>query len=77
MTVTQCYALTNEKEEEVKQEFYDQLQSIRNSVPKHDICLVIWEMNTKIETDRTGMENTMGHFGKGTRNENNELNNDK
>ena len=72
LTVIQCYAPTNDKEEEVKQEFYDQLQSIKNSVPKHDICLVIGDMNAKIGTDRTGMENAMGHFGIGTRNENGE-----
>ncbi len=61
MTVIQCYAPTNDKEEEeVKQEFYDQLQSIRNSVPKHDICLVIGYMNAKIGTDKTGMENAIG-----------------
>ncbi len=62
----QCYALTNDKEEDVKQEFYDQLQLIKNSVPKNDICLVIGDMNAKIKTDRTGMENAMRHFGIGT-----------
>ncbi len=45
-------------------------QSIRNSVPKHDICLVIVDMNAKIGTDRTGMENAIRHFGIDTRNEN-------
>ena len=54
LTIIQCYAPTNYKEKVVKQEFYDQLQSIRNSVPKHDICLVIGDMNAKIGTDRTG-----------------------
>ena len=29
-------------------------------------------MNAKIGTDRNGMENAMGHFGIGTRNENGE-----
>ena len=70
MTIIQCYATTNDKEEDVKQEFYDQLQSIRNAVTKHDICLVIGDMNAKIGTDRTEMENAMGHFGIGIRNEN-------
>ena len=72
LTITQCYAPTNDKEEEVKQEIYDKLQSIRNAVPKHDICLVIGDMNAKIGTDRTGMENAMGHFAILTRNENGE-----
>jgi hypothetical protein len=73
LTIIQCYAPTNDKDGEVKQEFYDQLQSIRNSVPKHDMCLVLGDMNAKVGTDRTGVENAMGHFGIGTRNENGEL----
>ena len=70
LTFIQCYAPTNDKEEEVKQEFYDKLQSIRNAVPKHDICLVIGDMNAKIGTDRTGMEYAMGHFVILNKNEN-------
>ena len=30
LTIIQCYTPTNDKEKEVRQEFYDQLQSIRN-----------------------------------------------
>ena len=60
MTVIQCYASTNDKEEEVKQEFYDHILSIKNSVTKHDICKVIGDMN----------ENNMRHLSIRTRNEN-------
>ena len=56
-----------------KQEFYDQFQSIRKSVAKHDNCLVIGDMNAKIGTDMTGMENALRHFGIGTRNENGDI----
>ncbi len=30
LTIIQCYVPTNDKEKEVKQEFYDHIQSIRN-----------------------------------------------
>ena len=44
-TSLQVYAPTNEAEVEAKDDFYDQLQKVVDSVPKHDI-LYLWGIGT-------------------------------
>ena len=41
ISITQVYAPTNEAGGEAKDDFYDQLQKIRDSVPKHDILVLM------------------------------------
>ena len=38
-TVTQVYAPTNEADDEMKNDFYEQLQKIVDEVPRHDMLL--------------------------------------
>ena len=40
-SIVQVYAPTNEAEEEAKDDFYDQLQKVLDSVPKHDILMLM------------------------------------
>ena len=41
MTIIQCYAPTNDHEEEGKDQFYDALNETINKIPSHDITMVM------------------------------------
>ena len=73
LSIIQCYAPTNEAEEETKDTFYEQLQSVVDKVPKHDLLLVMGDVNAKVGCNNQGRESFMGRFGKGEMNENGEL----
>ena len=70
MTIVQSYAPTNEYNDEVKAEFYENLQSVLNGIPQHDIKLILGDMNAKVGSNRNGYEKVMGPQGIGERNEN-------
>jgi hypothetical protein len=42
------HALTEEKAEEEKEKFYEDLQKIHNKIPKHDIVIIMRDLNAKI-----------------------------
>ena len=73
MTIIQCYAPTNEAQEETKDIFYQQLQKTINEIPKHDLLLLIGDLNAKVGRNNEGRERTMGTHGCGDMNENGEL----
>ena len=72
MTILQCYAPTNDAEDEIKDEWYEQLQKAVAKVPAHDMLLVIGDMNAKVGNDNTSYERAMGKEGCGEMNENGE-----
>ena len=72
LSVIQCYAPTNDAEEEAKDTFYLQLQKALDSVPSHDVLLVIGDLNAKVGRSNEGREKTMGKNGCGEMNENGE-----
>ena len=45
LTILQCYAPTNDADEEQKDEWYKQLQSTISKLPQHDVLLVIDDFN--------------------------------
>ena len=47
-TIVQCYAPTEDADEEDKDEFYTQLQGVLQGVSKHDILLVMGDLNAKV-----------------------------
>ena len=72
MTIIQCYAPTNDHEEVDKDQFYDALNNTINKIPKHDVCIVMGDLNAKIGEDNSDMEEVMGKHTIGTINNNGE-----
>ncbi|XP_052246268.1 craniofacial development protein 2-like [Dreissena polymorpha] len=73
MTIIQCYAPTNDSDEETKETFYDALQTVVDELPQRDIKLLMGDMNANIEKDNTGKKLIMGTQALGDINENGEL----
>lgn len=62
LTILQCYAPTSEAEEDVKDDFYEQLQRV-SKIPQHDLLLITGGLNAKFGNDNIGRENAMGRHG--------------
>ena len=63
----QIYAPQQGRPQEEKEEFYEKLQEVKNSVPYGDI-IILGDMNGHVGDDRLGMNNIIGAFGIGDRN---------
>ena len=72
LTILQCYAPTNQAEEDIKDDFYEQLQREVSKIPQHDMLLITGDLNAKVGNDNSGREDTMGRHGCGTINDNGE-----
>ena len=72
MDVIQCYAPTNDSEDEVKDQFYNRLQSVIDNFPERDVTILMGDFNAKIGSDNIGYEEVMGQHGLGTMNDNGE-----
>ena len=72
LNIIQCYAPTNDAEEEKKDDFYEQLQSVIGKSKGKDMTIVMGDFNAKIGADNTGYEKIMGTHGLGQMNENGE-----
>ena len=60
LTTIACYAPTEEAEEEEKDEFYEQLEEEIRTTPRHDVLMVIGDLNSRVGEDNTGKERAMG-----------------
>ena len=72
LSVLVCYAPTEDANAEVKDAFYDQLQTAVESVHAHDMLLILGDLNAKVGSDNTGREHVIGKHGIGTFNDNGE-----
>ncbi len=71
-TKIQCYSPTNDADEEVKDAYYEALQTQIDKTPRHDVLLVIGDQNAKVGNDNSHHERSMGREGYGNMNENGE-----
>ncbi|KAH9588391.1 Craniofacial development protein 2 [Schistosoma haematobium] len=72
MNVIQCYAPTNDSNDDIKDQFYERLQSIIEKCLRKELTILMGDLNAKVEIDNTGYEDIMGRHGLGERNENGE-----
>ncbi|VDO95361.1 unnamed protein product [Schistosoma margrebowiei] len=72
MNIIQCYAPTNDSNYDIKDQFYERLQSIIEKCPRKDFTILMGDLNAKVGIDNTGYEDITGRHGLGQRNENGE-----
>ncbi|VDP49516.1 unnamed protein product [Schistosoma margrebowiei] len=72
MNIIQCYAPTNDSNDDIKDQFYERLQSVIEKCPRKDLTILMGDLNVKVRIDNTGSEDIMGRHGLGERNENGE-----
>jgi exonuclease III len=48
ITSINMYVPTEDKEEDIKEQFYEELQRVQNRVPKHDLKIILGDMNAKL-----------------------------
>lgn len=72
VTIVQCYAPTEDSEDNIKDTFYNQLTATVHKIASRDILIVTGDFNAKIGSDNHGLAQIMGKHGMGTRNNNGE-----
>ena len=72
-TTIQCYAPTNEADDEVKSDFYARLQGVIDGVTRKDLMLLIGDFNAKVWSNNAGSETVMRKHGLGGMNDNGEM----
>jgi len=58
----QCYAPTNDSDEETKDHFNSRLQSILDKCKGNDVTIFMGDFNVKIGIDKNGYEEVMGTY---------------
>ena len=70
--MVQVYAPHNEREEEEKDHFYEELQQTIDGCKRNDIVVVMSDFNAKVGGDNEGYESCIGRHGMGDKNDNGE-----
>ncbi|KAL1251969.1 hypothetical protein QQF64_019765 [Cirrhinus molitorella] len=72
MNVIQCYAPTNGHDKESKNQFYNRLQAVLDSLKDKDVNILMGDFNAKVGSDNRGYKEVMGQHALGEINENRE-----
>ncbi|VDP45785.1 unnamed protein product [Schistosoma margrebowiei] len=56
MNIIQCYAPTNDSNDDIKDQFYGRLQPINEKCPRKDLTILMGDLNAKVGIDNTGYE---------------------
>ena len=72
MNVIQCYAPTNDHDDESKEIFYNQLQAVLDTLKDKDVNILMGDLNAKVGSDNQGYEEVMGQHALGEMNDNGE-----
>jgi exonuclease III len=71
MTIIQVYAPTENSDDEEKDSFYERLSSEITKVKRHDMLLLMGDLNAKVGSDQHRVwGGVLGKFGVGVRNDN-------
>jgi endonuclease/exonuclease/phosphatase family metal-dependent hydrolase len=73
MTLINICAPTEDKEEEIKEQFYEELQRTQDRVPKHDVTIILGDMNAKLEKEKVIRQVVSRHTLHNISNENGEM----
>ncbi|VDP08377.1 unnamed protein product [Schistosoma margrebowiei] len=72
MDIIQYYAPTNDSNDDIKDQFYERLQSIIEKCPRKDLIILMGDLNAKVGIDNNGYQDIMGRHKLAERNENGE-----
>jgi hypothetical protein len=73
ITLINIYAPTEDKEEDIKEQFYEELQRVQDRVPKYDLTIILGDMNAKLGKEKAFSQVVGLHTLHNTSNENGEL----
>jgi hypothetical protein len=73
MTLINMYAPTENKEEEIKEKFYEELQRTQDRKPKHDLIIILGDMNAKLEKEKVSSQTISRHTLHNVSNENGDM----
>ena len=65
LSIVVAYAPTENANDEDKDQFYEALQSTVEGIPKHDVLLLMGDMNARVGSNNKDRERVMGHHGEG------------
>ena len=68
--IISVYTSIETSSEPAKDDFYNQLQHVLDSIPQTEAIILAGDFNAHIGADRSGWESTMGNFGHGEINDN-------
>ena len=63
MNIVQCYAPTNDKTDEPKEQFYIQLHDIMSNLGDKNVNVIMGDFTANIGSDNQGYDNVMGCMG--------------
>jgi exonuclease III len=73
ITLINVYAPTEDKKEEMKEQFCEELQRTQDRVPKHDIIIILGDTNAKLEKEKVFSQVVGRRTLHNTSNENGEM----